>query len=81
VNVPVRISTPARVFSRTGKKPADRRITLTHGLLRIPPDRLFSLLEFQFDPGGLAINFLVAGQPELLAGVQGGQFGLQLANS
>jgi hypothetical protein len=43
------------------------------GHFLIHADRLFSFLEFQFDPSSLAIDFLVAGQTQLLAGVQGGQ--------
>jgi hypothetical protein len=38
-------------------------------------DGPLSFLNFQFDPGGLVIDFPVTGQTRMLAGILGGQLG------
>ena len=47
---------------------------LVHGLL-MTADKLLSFLKFQFDPGGLVIDFPVTSQTHMLAGILSGQLG------
>jgi hypothetical protein len=48
---------------------------LMHGLLLMNAERLLSFLKFQFDPGGLVIDFPVASEAHMLAGILGSQLG------
>ena len=74
-NAAVNLSLPFMFFSPS----ASNRSPLSRASSPLM-DRLFSFLNFQFDPGGFVIDFPVTSQAHVLAGILGGQLGFQPAN-
>lgn len=63
-------------FSPRRYRLADGEYGLVPGHPLVYVDRLLSFRKFQFDPGGLVIDFHGTSQTHMLAGVLGGQLGL-----